>query len=254
MKTDTRTKLLKLIEKSGKQRPFNLARSLKISPQALHRHLKILVEEGKLVAVGAPPVTQYMLAGPDFGAAFDWLKGSSPVSTANHCATRDVMEGRLPRLEQWVRNGLPEAWVPLVIATAGEVANNAFDHNQGLWRDVPGCWLEAQAMGQQLWVCVADRGQGVRQSLSNVLALPDDQTALETAFEKIISGRAPESRGNGLKFVKRIITDGPGRGLAAASGSGRVSFGELGPLCDQVVARHVTHVDGTVVVIAWRLE
>ena len=52
-------------------------------------------------------------------------------------------------------------------------------------------------MGQELWVCIGDRGQGVRQSLSYVLPLPDDQTALETAFEKTISGRAPESRGNG---------------------------------------------------------
>ncbi len=254
MKTDTRDRLLKLIRKSGKERPVNLARGLNITPQALHRHLKTLVEEGTLVAVGTPPVTRYMLAGPDFEAAFGWVDGSSPAAKTDLSETRDVMEGRLPRLAQWVRNGLPEAWVSLVIATAGEVANNAFDHNQGQWRDVPGCWLESQVMGKELWVCVADRGQGVRQSLSRVITLPDDQTALETAFEKTISGRAPESRGNGLKFVKKIITDGPGRGLAAASGSGRVSFGELGSLCAGVVARHFTHVDGTLVVMCWRLE
>lgn len=255
MKTKTRGKLLKLIADSGKARPVTLARKLKITPQALHRHLKRLVMEGTLVAVGAPPVTQYRLAGPDFEAAFDWLKGSPlPVSSTSQCATRDVMEGRLPRLAQYGGKGLPAALVPLVIATAGEVANNAFDHNLGQWRDMPGCWLEAQVSGKELWVCVADRGQGVRRSLSNVLSLPDDQTALETAFNRVISGRAPENRGNGLKFVKKVITDAPGRGLAAASGNGRVCFGELGAMGEKVVARHFTQVEGTLVVMIWKLE
>jgi hypothetical protein len=255
MKTNTRYNLLKLIEKHVMARPVDLARSLKITPQALHRHLKRLVVEGTLGVVGAPPFTQYRLAGPDFEAAFSWLKGGPlPASTPSYCATRDVMEGRLPQLAQWVRKGLPEAQLPLVIATAAEVANNAFDHNLGKWRDVPGCWLEAQVMGKELWVCVADRGQGVRQSLSTVLSLPDDQTALETVFDRIISGRSPERRGNGLKFVKKVITEGPGRGLAAASGSGQVSFGELGPSCHRVVARHFGHVDGTLGVMIWKLE
>ena len=30
--------------------------------------------------------------------------------------------------------------------------------------------------------------------------------ALKTAFTEVISGRAPEHRGNGLKFVKEVVT------------------------------------------------
>jgi hypothetical protein len=35
--------------------------------------------------------------------------------------------------------------------------------------------------------------------------LVDDSSALIVAFTEIVSGRAPEERGNGLKFVKSII-------------------------------------------------
>ena len=31
--------------------------------------------------------------------------------------------------------------------------------------------------------------------------------ALKTAFTEIISGRSPESRGNGLKYVREVITN-----------------------------------------------
>jgi len=37
--------------------------------------------------------------------------------------------------------------------------------------------------------------------------LKNDQDGLRTAFTEIISGRAPENRGNGLKFVRKIVMD-----------------------------------------------
>jgi len=33
--------------------------------------------------------------------------------------------------------------------------------------------------------------------------LSTDEEAVRTAFTKVVSGRAPESRGNGLKFVRK---------------------------------------------------
>jgi len=47
---------------------------------------------------------------------------------------------------------------------------------------------------------------GVRQSLQSVLpAIGSDLEAVEIAFTKRISGRSPEQRGNGLKFVSETI-------------------------------------------------
>jgi hypothetical protein len=53
---------------------------------------------------------------------------------------------------------------------------------------------------------LADYGRGVRQSLLSVLpSIGSDIEAIEIAFTKRISGRFPEQRGNGLKFVSETI-------------------------------------------------
>ncbi|MDR0646119.1 MAG: hypothetical protein LBG46_03940 [Elusimicrobiota bacterium] len=37
------------------------------------------------------------------------------------------------------------------------------------------------------------------------IAIKDDQMAVKTALTETISGRAPEQRGNGLKFVSNAV-------------------------------------------------
>ena len=168
------------------------------------------------------------------------------------CESRDMLNARLPHLKSYVKMGLPEKILPLVIAAAAEVGNNAFDHNLGQWRDVPGCWLESQVSGRQLWIMIADRGQGIFQSLVKVHPeLADDQAAVRAAFETVISGRAPEKRGNGLKFVREAISTTPGGGLACISGAGRVHYGDQGQRCSAILDKGFNAVKGTVALMAW---
>ena len=55
-------------------------------------------------------------------------------------------------------------------------------------------------------IVLADRGQGILSTLKRVkVDLTNHQDALRIAFTQVISGRAPEYRGNGLKFVKDVI-------------------------------------------------
>ncbi|MGQ0504930.1 MAG: winged helix-turn-helix transcriptional regulator [Myxococcaceae bacterium] len=257
MKTLTRQQIIDIVRKNGKTRPAKLAALLKLSPQAIHRQLRKLVDEGSIVARGSPPVTTYMLSGwPDFESAIAWMKTGKVLSGNDSCRneTRDALTARLPRMKTFLHHGLPPEVLPLVISTTGEVANNSFDHNLGQWQDAPGCWMEGEVIGRQLWICVGDRGQGVFRSLSRVdPSLTDDQAALETAFEKMLSGRAPEKRGNGLKFVRNNVEQRPGAGLACCSGTGLVSFGEWGERCADVLRRHFTKVEGTFTLIVWSL-
>ncbi len=258
MKTETRAQILKMIEKSGKIRPFELRKSLNISAQAIHRHLRSLTEQGIIEIKGSAPFTQYALAGvPDLEAVSRWMNARTapkgPESLV--CETREIFTGRLPHLKSFVRNGLPENILPLVISTAGEIGNNSFDHNLGQWRDVSGCWFESQVTGRHLWICIADRGQGIYQSLVKVHPdLANEQAALIAAFETIISGRAPEHRGNGLKFVKRSLSMTPGGGIACMSGTGRVFYGEQGERCVALLDKHFIKVKGTVTLMVWRLQ
>lgn len=62
MITNTREKIVAYITKNHQVRVHDLSRYLGVSPQALHRQLKKLVQEGTIQKVGKPPVVFYILA------------------------------------------------------------------------------------------------------------------------------------------------------------------------------------------------
>lgn len=259
MKTDTRTRIIAMIQQSGSMRPIELVQRLGISPQAVHRHLRSLVASGDIESRGRGPLTRYFTAGdPQLAGVRRWCASiAMPVDNPEEfvCETRDVFAARLNRLSPFVKWGLKEDELPLAISAAGEIGNNCFDHNLGSWRDVPGCWFEIQASGRRLWVCIADRGQGVFRTLIRAdRTIRDEQEALVAAFEKTLSGRAPERRGNGLKFVRNIILAGEGRGLACRSGSGLLEYGRLGAECRMELARFPAKPGGTVTLVLWSLK
>ncbi|MBI2340335.1 MAG: hypothetical protein HYU99_08235 [Deltaproteobacteria bacterium] len=108
----------------------------------------------------------------------------------------------------------------------------------------------------RLWIVIADRGQGILSSLKRVLpSLKDDQEALETAFEKKLSGRAPEKRGNGLKFVRGVIHGNSSKGLLFLSGNGLVAFGGLASRLKKIMSssnEQGVKGKGTFALILWK--
>lgn len=259
MKTQTRARILRLIERRQGRRPAELADDLGITPQAIHRHLRDLVAAGVLEIRGRSPLTRYVLAGaPELDKPRAWYGSrTAPGQGAGEfvCETRDAFAARQSRLTALAKAGLDPDDLPLVLSVAGEVGNNCFDHNLGRWRDIPGCWLETQVTGRALWLCIADRGQGILRSLSRVLPeIRAEQDALSAAFERHVSGRAPENRGNGLKFVKNIIRQGKSRGLACRSGDGLVHYGALGERCARELARWSPKAGGTATLVLWSFE
>ncbi len=161
--------------------------------------------------------------------AYQWVTGPSAEMKAEEiCASRDVFRARLDRFyADLLRSVKSEAECALTSAMVGEIGNNCFDHNLGQWRDVPGCWFDHGVLdGSMRWIVIADRGQGVLSSLQRVEpTLKTDQEALEVAFSKVVSGRSPEKRGNGLKFVRQVINGHASQGLLFLSGKGKIGFG-----------------------------
>lgn len=129
-------------------------------------------------------------------------QGTTPPPEV-YCPTRDVADGRLPKLYQLAeRSGLSEQRAALLAAVAGELTANCFDHNIGAWLDVPGCWFSFELKDNSIAIEIADRGQGFLSSLKRVKpSLATHQEAIITALTEEISGRAPERRGRGLKFI-----------------------------------------------------
>ena len=112
--------------------------------------------------------------------------------------TRDVFTAR-------VQSFVLETEKYLEAAIIGEIGNNTFDHNFGFNGTYPkGVYCNVTYMRK--YAVLADYGKGVRQSLSFVLpSIASDVEAVEIAFTRRISGRSPEQRGNGLKFVSETI-------------------------------------------------
>lgn len=142
--------------------------------------------------------------------AYNWVKSvkSAQIEGEYYCETRDNFQARLDRMinDFLTDSKILENDVYILSAIAGEIGNNSFDHNLGSWSDMPGVFFGYEAENGKVIIVLADRGQGVLKTLKRVKPeLENDKEALFSAFNEKISGRAPESRGNGLKFVKENI-------------------------------------------------
>ena len=142
--------------------------------------------------------------------ARNWVLASVPTEPSPdiYCKTRDVFQGRLEKFQSKLTRIAPINTVSLVTAVAGEIGNNSFDHNLGNWPDLPGIFFSYSMRNQT--VVLADRGLGILSTLQRVRPqLTNSEEALKVAFTETISGRYPEARGNGLKFVRSVIIENP---------------------------------------------
>jgi hypothetical protein len=143
---------------------------------------------------------------------WSWAASAQPpeISGEFYCEQPARFTSRLEKMGLLLleKRVVSEEMASLLTTVAGEIGDNSFMHNIGNWPDVLGIFF-AYDIGKRI-IVLADRGQGVRKTLSRVR--PDIETdveALRVAFTEIVSGRAPEKRGNGLKVVRRIVESNP---------------------------------------------
>jgi hypothetical protein len=112
--------------------------------------------------------------------------------------TRDVFTARLESFIIGTKKYLEAAII-------GEIGNNTFDHNF-IFENMDQKGVYCNFYFYEKYVVLSDYGRGIRGSLSQVIPnIQTDLEALEIAFTKNISGRSPEQRGNGLKFVENNL-------------------------------------------------
>jgi hypothetical protein len=146
-----------------------------------------------------------------FSLAKRWVTdkdGNAPADIF-YCQNSSVFQGRLSRLESDLSK-IP-GWdlnFSILSLMAGEIGDNSFAHNLGNWPDVPGIFFAYNNENRE--IVLADRGRGILKTLRAIRPeLINDATALKVAFTEILSGRAPESRGNGLKSVRMVVKKHP---------------------------------------------
>lgn len=139
--------------------------------------------------------------------AKNWVETKQPAEPQKkyYCSTRDVFQARLETLQSKLKKILSTNQAALLTAIVGEIGNNSYDHNLGNWQDVMGVFF-AYSLAEKV-IVLADRGQGILKTLKRVQPkLTSHKKALVTAFTKSLSSRQPENRGNGLKFVRQVVT------------------------------------------------
>ncbi len=215
-------------------------------------------ESGKLRSNKSAGGTRYYLLSdlkrfkvdlPALGLA--WAGSAQPpeLPSEYYCERPDRFTSRLEGKMIPVLQGadVPEDILSLLVQAAGEIGDNSFAHNGANWPDVPGIFFAYDT--NKRVIVLADRGQGVRATLSRVRPdLETDSDALRVAFTEIVSGRSPEKRGNGLKVVRRVAESGP-IGLEYRSGLGVVKI--PGPPGLMKITATTQNVRGTYAVITY---
>lgn len=146
-----------------------------------------------------------------FQGAFEWASAESSVIPETpsriYADNGALFQSRLIKLQSALQN-VPEASeiFPLVVSVCGEIGGNSFDHNLGKWPDMPGIFFAYHVENRE--IVLADRGLGVLATLKNARpSLATHEDALRVAFNEVLSGRTSESRGNGLKYVKKVVSE-----------------------------------------------
>jgi len=141
--------------------------------------------------------------------AHDWAKDGMELPPVFYCTNSADFQARLSKLELILmeKPGF-ESLYSIIIAITGEIGNNSFDHNLGKWPDTPGIFFGYDINKKH--IVLADRGLGILETLRQVRpTLKNHIEAVMVAFTEILSGRSPENRGNGLKFVREVTTNQP---------------------------------------------
>jgi len=144
-----------------------------------------------------------------FQLAKDWAIYEKEIPEQYYCQNSGVFQARITKMETlMIQNKDANKLFSLLTSIAGEIGNNSYDHNLGQWPDIPGIFFAYDLNKKQ--IVLADRGVGILETLRKVKPeLKDHAQALQTAFTEIISGREPEARGNGLKYVRSVIAGNP---------------------------------------------
>lgn len=179
---------------------FNKIKSGEIKAQKMGRNFVIFKKDLKNIET---------LLSNLFKIAKNWAKDKKNFSEEFYCQNSGIFQARISKMENFMAQKENDRdLVSLIISIVGEIGNNSFDHNLGQWPDVPGIFFGYDLNKKQ--IVLADRGLGILKTLKRVKPnLKTHKEALKVAFTEIISGRRPEARGNGLKYVRRIISNYP---------------------------------------------
>lgn len=166
------------------------ARKFGCSRQAVHQHMRRLVDQGAIVHAGSRRVPTYSLAQLE---ARNWIYPIEPGLAEGDIWERDI----LPELQALPRNVLG-IWNHVVT----EMANNAIDHSGGAELVIR---LERTAAATTLFVI--DDGVGIFRKIQQDLDLVDERQSLFELSKGKLTTDPSRHSGQGIFFSSRMVNE-----------------------------------------------
>jgi biotin operon repressor/anti-sigma regulatory factor (Ser/Thr protein kinase) len=171
-----------------------LTAELGISRQALHLHLRRLIEEGRVVKEGRTRGATYRLAGGE-------EEPQPPLPFRREYATAGLEEDRvfddLDSLLQLRRQLSPEAH-DIARYAFTEMLNNAIEHSRA-----ERCRIEAVLEPYVFRFRIRDRGHGAFATIAEKFALPGEEAALGELLKGKTTTMKERHSGEGIFFTSR---------------------------------------------------
>lgn len=192
------------VEDSPKDIAKLTAEQFDISRQAVHRHLRRLLEEKILVASGATRGTEYELRN-----LVEWEKSYllfEPLAESKHLLAEskhpleenDVWDGDIhPRLKH-----LPKNVIDIWHCCFTEMFNNALEHSKG-----DRIWVNFAENAATATISIHDDGVGIFKKIQTTMQLSDERHAsIELAKGKFTTDPDNHS-GEGIFFTSRMLNE-----------------------------------------------
>jgi anti-sigma regulatory factor (Ser/Thr protein kinase) len=165
----------------------NASKVYRISRQAVNRHIRALVAEGIIRALGSTRARRYEFTAKLHTASF-------------------LLDGRLEDDRPWVEfvrpllDGLPENVLGICQYGLTEMVNNAIDHSGGTTVS-----LSVRRSPVQVELSVADDGVGIFRKIRDSAGLEDEQHAVLELTKGKLTTDPEHHSGEGIFFTSRVF-------------------------------------------------
>ena len=183
---NVREAILRLVAERGSAQSGGIAQSLGLTRQALHRHLRRLVDAGDLVAEGAGRGASYRCPSR-FRLPLAGLAEDRVWSDIGSAALRRVAPSRSAAAE----SAFHYAFTVLL--------DNAIDHSGGRWVDVT-----FEKAGDRVAFEIADDGVGIFARVRRGLRLPSELAALQELSKGKVTTQPKRHTGEGIFFCSKV--------------------------------------------------
>lgn len=192
-----REKILDFINKKQRLTASELATRYKVSPQAIHRHLKVLLSEGTILRQGSSRKTTYYI--PNTPQALKLHQYISLAETfENEALQEDQIFSRLVEKLPFIKI-LPANTHRILYYAFTEMMNNAIDHSES--KKISMIW---KTLGNQIIFEIEDKGIGIFANLQEKKNLSDEMEAIQTLLKGKETTQPEKHSGEGIFFTSKI--------------------------------------------------